>query len=442
MKIEYLSIDKYKNLSSFRIDFEKNLNLIALAGKNGSGKSNILEVIAHIFSFIMTDTKELGFTFELHYKIRGDSICISNNSGELKILKNNKLLPKTQHRSIIPITVFLYYAGETERLKKLAIESIDKTFNKCIKNGENPSYKAISYLSINDFGLSLMAISCFYSSNVDILKTLEETLGITNISKECKLYLKRPSWGKSGKQDNYWNAKGYIKELLDILDHNSSYKIVSNDNIILTLSECSKIQDHFSGPEGLFKALKILSQAEILDYIKIDVTKDSIIFDCNELSEGEKQLGNLLSILNFTRDYSALFLLNEFDSYLHPTWQRHFAELVSLKNITGQVLFTTHSPFTLSQMKRHNVFLLKNGTIYESSVDTYNRNASEIMEELMDISLRPKHIEELISNFNKAIAQKNILTAKQLKEQLHEYLSDEDPFFITADLSIARIDAK
>lgn len=226
------------------------------------------------------------------------------------------------------------------------------------------------------------------------------------------------------------------------MDHNSSYKIVSNDNIILTLSECSKIQDHFSGPEGLFKALKILSQAEILDYIKIDVTKDSIIFDCNELSEGEKQLGNLLSILNFTRDYSALFLLDEFDSYLHPTWQRHFAELVSLKNITGQVLFTTHSPFTLSQMKRHNVFLLKNGTIYESSVDTYNRNASEIMEELMDISLRPKHIEELISNFNKAIAQKNILTAKQLKEQLHEYLSDEDPFFITADLSIARIDAK
>lgn len=107
MKIEYLSIDKYKNLSSFRIDFEKNLNLIALAGKNGSGKSNILEVIAHIFSFIMTDAKELGFTFELHYKIRGDSICISNNSGELKILKTINYFLK--HKTVLLFLLLYFY---------------------------------------------------------------------------------------------------------------------------------------------------------------------------------------------------------------------------------------------------------------------------------------------------------------------------------------------
>ena len=437
MKLEYLYIHGYKNLDSFEVYFDKDVSLLALAGKNGSGKSNVLEAIARIFSTVYAYEEMPDFTFDIGYAIHGDLVTITNKSSALVIVKNDKVIPWTKRRSVLPITLFLYYAGETERFKSISDKAIDKDFDKSVKNGAAPSYKAISYLSVNDFGLSMLVNRCF---NLDVSNTINNILGIEAISKKCAIHLKRPIWGKRGTADNFWNAKGYIEEILNFLKANGACRITSREAAIITLPDCEYIRDDLLGPEGLFKSLKILQQAGILDHIEIDVIKEGVTFDCNELSEGEKQLANFISIVSFTRSYSALFLMDEFDSYLHPSWQRVFAGLVYQQDIAGQIVFTTHSPLTLSQMKNNNVFLLNNGKIFESGLDPYNRNVSEIMEELMDVPLRPEHIMNMLNNFNKYIATKNIAAAKKIRQDLSVLLSADDPFFITADLSIARIE--
>lgn len=439
MKIEHLYIDGYKNLFGFEVYFESRTSLLALAGKNGSGKSNALEAVAKIFAFIMTEGEVPGFTFSIQYSIHGDTVVVENITNSLKISKNGKAVSKSQQHSIIPLTLFLYYAGETERLRSLSDKTVDKVFDRCIKSGETPSYKSISYLSVNDFGLSLMVTRCYGLSKS---KVLEDILGIESIAKRCKLHFIRPSWGKRGAPENFWNAQGYVKEIIELLTHVGVCEVINSDEFIISLPDCEALRDDLSGPEGLFKDLKILSQAGVLSKVEIDVIKDGASFDCNELSEGEKQLGNLLMIIDFTREYSALFLLDEFDSYLHPSWQRIFAELIHNESIAGQIIFTTHSPLTLSQMKSNNVFLLRSGKIYESSIDPFNRDVSEIMEELMDVSLRPENILDLINDFNKHIATKNLSAAKQTRGELAGLLSVDDPFFITADISIARIDRR
>lgn len=439
MKIKYLFIKRYKNLVSFEVFFKKNTSLFALAGKNGSGKSNVLEAIAKIFACVMSGGNEPDFIFTIKYIIHGDLIHVSNETGSIEIVMNGKTISKAKQHSAIPMTIFLYYAGETERLKNIAHNTIDKVFDQNIKKGETPSYKSISYLSTNDFGLSLLVNRCF---GIDISKTLEDILSIESISKKCRIILKRPSWGQRGKPENFWNAIGYIKEILELLSSNGLYQVDSSNSAIITLQNCEDLRDDLLGPEGLYKSLKILMQADILERVEIDVIKDGESFDCNELSEGEKQLGNLLSIMHFTRDYSSLFLLDEFDSYLHPTWQRVFAELVSKERIAGQMIFTTHSPLTLSKMEQSSVFLLKRGRLFETSISTFNRDASEIMEELMEVSLRPEYIEDLIMDFNKSVAQKKLENARKLREELSNHLTKEDPFFITADISIARLEQK
>ena len=437
MKIEYLYIDGYKNLSGFQVYIEKDTTLLAIAGRNGSGKSNVMEAIAEIFTSVMNGGDEPKFTFALQYSIHGDEVMISNQSGTLVIAKDGKPVSKSRQRLLMPLTLFLYYAGETERLKNISDNAMDKAFGKSIKGTVMPSYKSISYLSVKDFGLSMMVNRCF-SHNIS--RTLEETLSIEGISKECTIILKRPQWRKRGTPDNFWNAKGYVAEVLELLKTNGEYRIISSEKAIIYLPDCEALRNEFSGPEWLYKSLKILMQADILDHIEIDVIKNGQSFDCHELSEGEKQLGNLLSVLNFTKEYNALFLLDEFDSHLHPSWQRDFSALVNEENITGQVLFTTHSSLTLGQMRNNSVFLMNDGQIFESSIDTYNRDASEIMEELMEVSLRPRHIEVLIAGFNKSIAQKNPDAAKQFRKELAQQLGKDDPFFITADLSITRIE--
>ena len=51
MKLISLEIDKYKNLSG-TYDFNSQDGYIALIGENGSGKTNLLEVISLIFNGI------------------------------------------------------------------------------------------------------------------------------------------------------------------------------------------------------------------------------------------------------------------------------------------------------------------------------------------------------------------------------------------------------
>ena len=55
MNLNYLHIDKYKNIQNKDFDFSKNTGCIALIGENGSGKSNLLEAISIIFIEILLE---------------------------------------------------------------------------------------------------------------------------------------------------------------------------------------------------------------------------------------------------------------------------------------------------------------------------------------------------------------------------------------------------
>ena len=131
-----------------------------------------------------------------------------------------------------------------------------------------------------------------------------------------------------------------------------------------------------------FAKIKALKNANYLHWIMLELRRDDgEKFTFDMLSEGEKQLANLLLLLDLTKEYKALFLLDEFDSYLHPTWQREFVKLINNTDIRGQIIFTTHSPASISKVQRENVFIMKNGEVFQPLSDTFNRSLEEIMEE-------------------------------------------------------------
>lgn len=71
MKLEYLAIDGYKSLKHLEIHFQKQSSATAidfLIGRNGSGKSSVLEAVGLIFTRIMHNETP-GFGFELKYRM-------------------------------------------------------------------------------------------------------------------------------------------------------------------------------------------------------------------------------------------------------------------------------------------------------------------------------------------------------------------------------------
>lgn len=436
MKISGLKISGYKNLKNMEMDFEKDVSLIALIGDNGSGKSNVLEALAIIFSRLSMEEK-IDFDFELEYCIDEVKYTIQNIGGSVLALKDGKKLKKLNPLRDLPQGIFLYYCGETKRLEEIANSSVDKRFSKALKN-EEIRLKDISLLQLKDFPGAFLANALF---KTDTYQKTSKMIGITSITDNIILYLKRPAWSKKASisEDSFWNAQGTVANLLHQIKDMGNLAISDRDSAVIQIDDWKKLKTIAENIFDMLKIFKLLMQADILDSIDFNILKDDNEISIHELSEGEKQLASLLSFLEATKEYKSLFLLDEFDAFLHPSWQRKFVELVSDIDIRGQIIFTTHSPLSLTKLNKHQIRIFKNGEVEEVTVDTFNRDSAEVMEEIMKVGLRSKNVEEKISEFKQFVLSKNKQEAQKIYFDLEKILSGDDPFLITADILLRKI---
>lgn len=441
MKIVDIEIDGYKNLNNFYIHFDEGVKINTLIGENGSGKSNLLEALTIIFSNLYHGNKDIPFHYTIKIQLDSDSYEISNKSSDLKyieIIQNNKRIPSTRLKSILPRTLFLYYSGITDRLINLANIN-DTSFNKEVKDGV-ANIKYLSYIGAKDFPITLLASHVFQNESSSKITKL---LKINNLCKDyIKILLKRPSWAKSKQQINkesFWNATGAVKDILHKLTASGSLEIINDESAQIVINNYQNLSKIFENSFDLFLKFKLLLQSDILENVEYSIIKNSETISIQEISEGEKQISQLLCILDIMKEHRALFLLDEIDAYLHPAWQRKLTGLISEIDMRGQVIFTTHSPITIGKMKKETIHILKDGVAHTTSIGTYNRDVAELLEEVMDVSTRPSIIEELIKKFNQAALSKNREKAMEYHKTLKEKLSEEDPFWVSANILLKRL---
>ncbi|EPI2105766.1 AAA family ATPase [Providencia rettgeri] len=114
-------------------------------------------------------------------------------------------------------------------------------------------------------------------------------------------------------------------------------------------------QDNFSGtvrrPQKWKSPIHVLS-------LKLTDGQQCIEFD--DLSDGEAQLIQILSMVSIYKDSRALFLLDEPETHLNPSWRTYFHSFVEstigVDNEKNQLFISTHSPFMISSLKRNNVY--------------------------------------------------------------------------------------
>lgn len=436
MKINTIYFDGYKNLSNLEIIFEDDQPVNAIIGNNGSGKSNVLEALTIVFNSL-GNNENVPFTYEIHYSIDDKAYIVSNKSG-LNTINGQKLSSKTA-KVAFPRGIFLYYCGETERLKKLAINSVDKDFEKAIRKDGETKLKYISFVGLAEFAPALLANAVM---DTEVYKKVCSLMDISTICGKVSFLLKRPSWSKTAKIDEntFWNAQGTVASLLHGLKDLGKLTILDKDYAEIEIDDYKSIHLDAENSFDLFVKLELLIQADILDRVSFAVMKNDVCVSIDELSEGEKQLAQLLCLLEATKEYRALFLLDEFDSFLHPNWQRKFAELVADIDIRGQLLFTTHSPLTLGKMKAENIRILRDGEVFKPTNGTFNRDITEVLEELMGVEKRPNEIKLIMRDFKQAAFSGKKEEAKKKYEELRKHLSDDDPFWIQADQMISRME--
>ncbi|WP_217873853.1 AAA family ATPase [Billgrantia desiderata] len=189
--------------------------------------------------------------------------------------------------------------------------------------------------------------------------------------------MRQPGWAKK-KGELFWGARGVVRRFLDELIQHAlaPVKLIRQEDTSLTgsnirneffhlfLPSVKALRDFAKGlsPDELFKMLESTLLSEIISEvsIRVEVVSSDSPLTFRELSEGEQQLLTVLGLLKFTGGNDSLFLLDEPDTHLNPSWAAKYLKFLrdfvpDQETETSHLLMVTHHPLAIAELQKQQV---------------------------------------------------------------------------------------
>lgn len=403
MKLKSLWINGYKNLLDTTINFEDCSIPIAIIGNNGTGKSNLIEALLHIFMGLYYDNVP-DFDYKIEYSAHGKNVKASKLEGQ----ENNSIivddlqwsrtkfknrLRDTESRPPFPALVFGYYSGTCERLKTL-LKKYERTFSHKLRKYSTDLERDQADLDNVTSDLQRN----FVFSDIDQAKkilvslaghkyeALLKKIDIKSVER-LKITIRPPRNYEPNSSDFIlWDTKGAIRHFLSALenysdDSNEKRKEVDEEFVIenrrydFLLHDDSHIEKfnkmaydelHKNGTNlySMLQALDANGMLVDIDYNIVSNSKNKS-FPFDALSEGEKQLLCVIGGLTMAHHQECLVLLDEPDTHLNPAWSWEYNKLLQESLHSEQlqdstVFIATHDPVLISGLTRDQVLIAKN----------------------------------------------------------------------------------
>lgn len=125
MKIDWLRLENFKNLTNFEVDFSLKSERQVIIGRNGVGKSNILESIAWIFRDLDLG-EESDFEYAIKYRCRGHYVKVISKGQSSKKLKRKG----TRRENVLRFKRSYWVIENAEDIEDKNSEEIEKLFVK------------------------------------------------------------------------------------------------------------------------------------------------------------------------------------------------------------------------------------------------------------------------------------------------------------------------
>jgi predicted ATPase len=390
MRLGRLSIPSYRNLRSFQIDFDETQPTTVLLGRNGTGKSNLIEAIIEIFREL-----ELGqptsFAYELKYECWGRGIQVvcdpEKSSRRLAIEVDGQPIAASQFREApseyLPLHIFGYYSGWSSRLEKQFEPPTKRRYRALLQNADDDAPLRRFFFCRKEYS-QLALLAFFLSAEEGAAKVVADHLGIEGFF-SALFVLKKPWWGKERpprrvieSESRLWNATGgflpFFQRLWDValapirsteeIDRPVPRDKERTERIYLfvkNLDHLQALRQPFEGVKTFFSNLEGLFLCDLVDEVRVVVKKkDGAMVRFTQLSEGEQQLLTVLGLLLFTQDDEVLYLLDEPDTHLNPVWTYDFLKLLqeNIRAEKGQLIVATHNPLMVGSLRKNQVRVL------------------------------------------------------------------------------------
>lgn len=465
MQIQRLYIQQYNNLKDFTFELDPKEPTTVVLGRNGAGKSNLIEAIVEIFRDL-ENAEASSFGYEIEYKCYKKHIkvfCEPNKKTKLSIYVQNAKLTKKQFLANIdeylPKHVFAYYSGWNKRLEKLFDKPANALYQAWKKGSasDNIPLRRLFYCR-KDYSQLVLLAFFLLDKDPEVKAFLVDYLNIEELT-SALFVMHKPYWGSNNKtttsqegDPKFWNARGVFLNFLDRLwrhalapirseetrkidfrdrteDTEHVYLFIKNKDVLKELKYPGEDETHF------FAHLEGLYLCDLIDEVRVTVkhTKaGKIRFD--SLSEGEQQLLTVLGLLHFTKGEESLFLLDEPDTHLNPSWTYEYLDLIKkqVHNQNSQLLIASHNPLMIGGLKKEQVRLLRKEDVDDGykivaeqpDIDPMGMGVDGLLQSEiygMRTLLAPEIIEKIDERQNLLALQKQ---TKKVKADI-EALSDE-----------------
>lgn len=389
MLIKSLKYTNYKGLGTGEIKFDPRLTVVV--GKNGSGKSSILQGVSLAASWVIARIKsEKGIGTYI------DELSITNG------------------RQNAQVTADFDEFG-TITIPNRAISGISKKFSLNIDNLKEYANKVRAEMENTNFSNSI-PIFAFYgvkravidiplrirNKEENMLETYKECLnGAANFRNFFMWFRNQEDLENELRLDSDSRASNYSREL-DTFRHAMSVFMDEYTNIKVKRRPLRMV---------VRKNNEELNVAQLSDGEKIYL---ALVGDlCRKLVLANPSLTDPLQ-------GKGIVMIDEIDLHLHPKWQGEFASRLTEVFPNLQFIVTTHSPQVINRVPTESLRLLYNGEVYLTEYG-YGMPTQVILKDIMGLDYeQPKEIEDTITGIYKSIAENDLDNARDLMLHLEE----------------------
>ena len=402
MKIEKVHIKNVKGIKDLELSFKKDdkiLDLIVLAGVNGSGKTTILESIKDFFN-------------------------------------NKNINYEEPKKSNVDLDIFF------EKFEKKNIEEAEKSSN----NYKQPLWnffnalQSYQYEKYNNNGLYQNLIAKRFENPPKIIYVPAE-----NKFEEIQTY--STTLSKEYKFINIVNSN-VIRDIPSYIATRRNYLATIEED--LTMKEITnKVVNEINSIFDIFE-LDVKLKGFSKDEKTMPIFENSAgeEFDINDLSSGEKQLFLRTLSIKMLEPKNSIILIDEPELSLHPKWQQRIIEVYKKIGENNQIIVATHSPHILGSVSNENIFILyrnEKGKIEAKTGDeldsSYGQPVERVLKDIMGLeTVRTPKIEKELEELRKLVDENKSDTDsfKKKYNNLLEILgsADEDLFLIDIDVKL------
>lgn len=383
MKLKKLKIKKYKNLIDFEANFEFGQGLSIFIGNNGSGKSNVLEAISGIFANAYSAKAIHKFVYSLTYEIKGKEVKLEQTVYRRQYFVDGKVvaIKELAALGLLPTNVIALYSGEDKRWWHNYYEPFYFKFTRDINAGTGNNLSPKMYY-INKYYWDIALLSLIYSTAEDDKQFLRETIGRDTVDHILLFYTHNVERNcKSELLKSFLQSVNLFSEHSKGPDGEPMYLYaMTKENIFDTYGV--RVFEDFAALKNfyMFVDAKFLNskpeefnyyEKQLFDYfVQAYMPKDKKIiknieliyngFSAKDLSEGEKKLILIRSVLSFVADENSLILFDEPDANIHEGRKQQLYNLFSeYCKFDRQMIVTTHSPILAQLAKEKELLMLE-----------------------------------------------------------------------------------